>query len=162
MAESSFEIEEKMVDPVLMAAVRFKGKYADCGKGFGRISRSLGRQIRGKPFLLHYDREYREDVADFEACLPVRSGKPADGISVREFPGGRCVSLLHQGPYSELGRSYARVLEYVHKKGYEVRIPTRELYLKGPGMIFKGNPKGYLTEIQMFLREEGPQPDPSH
>ena len=30
---------------------------------------------------------------------------------------------------------------------------TREVYLKGPGMIFKGNPKNYLTEIQMLVRE---------
>ena len=26
---------------------------------------------------------------------------------------------------------------------------VREVYLKGPGMIFKGNPKNYLTEIQL-------------
>lgn len=30
-------------------------------------------------------------------------------------------------------------------------MPTREVYLKGPGMIFKGNPKNYLTEIQMLI-----------
>jgi hypothetical protein len=32
-------------------------------------------------------------------------------------------------------------------------MPTREVYLKGPGMIFKGNPKRYLTEIQVPIRE---------
>jgi len=31
-------------------------------------------------------------------------------------------------------------------------MPTRELYVKGPGMIFKGNPKKYLTEIQILIR----------
>jgi hypothetical protein len=29
--------------------------------------------------------------------------------------------------------------------------PTREIYLKGPGMIFKGNPENYLTEIQIMI-----------
>ena len=33
--------------------------------------------------------------------------------------------------------------------GYDTRLPTREVYIKGPGMIFKGNPKKYLTEIQI-------------
>jgi effector-binding domain-containing protein len=33
--------------------------------------------------------------------------------------------------------------------------PSREIYLKGPGMIFKGNPKNYLTEIQIFLEGKG-------
>lgn len=27
--------------------------------------------------------------------------------------------------------------------------PTREVYGKGPGLIFNGNPKNYLTEIQL-------------
>jgi len=151
MTNVSQEIEEKNVAPVLMAGVRMKGRYSECGKGFSRIGRSLGRQIQGKPFLLHYDQEYHEDDADFEACMPIRAGKAVEGISVRELPGGRCVSLVHRGPYGELGRSYARVLQYIHEKGYHVQTPSREIYLKGPGMILKGNPRNYLTEIQMFI-----------
>lgn len=30
-----------------------------------------------------------------------------------------------------------------------IPLPTREIYVKGPGLIFKGNPKNYLTEIQL-------------
>jgi hypothetical protein len=33
-------------------------------------------------------------------------------------------------------------------------MPTREVYLKGPGMIFKGNPKNYLTEIQIQVKNQ--------
>ena len=62
------------------------------------------------------------------------------------------MALLHKGPYNELGRSYAKILAFVKEKGYEVLLPTREVYLKGPGMIFKGNPKNYLTEIQMLVK----------
>jgi len=61
--------------------------------------------------------------------------------------------LLHQGPYEQLGRSYAKILEFVREKGYEIRTPTREIYHKGPGMFFRGNPKNYLTEIQMFIKD---------
>jgi DNA-binding transcriptional MerR regulator/effector-binding domain-containing protein len=159
MTQASFEVEEKDVQSQWIAAVAMKGKYADCGHGFGRIGRSLGRQICGKPFLLHYDREYRENDASFEACFPIRSNRSAEGISVRELPGGRCVSLLHKGPYSELGRSYAKIVQYLHDHGYEASIPTREIYHKGPGMIFKGNPRNYLTEIQMFVQEQPERPE---
>ncbi len=76
-----------------------------------------------------------------------------EGISIRELPGGRCVSLLHKGAYEELGRSYAKILTHIKEKGYEIVMPTREVYVKGPGMIFKGNPKNYLTEIQMLIQE---------
>ncbi len=157
MTNLSLEIEEKDVAPILMAGVRMKGKYPECGKGFSRIGRSLGRQIQGKAFLLLYDQEFREEDADFEACLPIRAGKVVEGISVRELSGGHCVSLVHRGPYNDLGRSYARLLEYIHEQGYKVQTPSREVYLKGPGMIFKGNPKNYLTEIQMFIDAESPQ-----
>jgi hypothetical protein len=31
--------------------------------------------------------------------------------------------------------------------------PTREVCVKGPGLIFKGNPKNYLTEIQLPFKD---------
>jgi DNA-binding transcriptional MerR regulator len=153
MAQASFQVEEKTVDPARIAGIRMKGRYSDCGGAFARIGRRFGRYLRGKPMLLHYDCEYREDDADFEACMPIGGGSSTDGITTRELAGGRCVSLLHLGPYDQLGRSYAKILEYIRSKGYEVLMPTRELYLKGPGMIFRGNPKNYLTEIQMLIKE---------
>jgi DNA-binding transcriptional MerR regulator len=153
MAQASFQIEEKTLAPLLVAGIRMRGRYSECGAGFARIGKRFGRQIRGKPLLLHYDSEYREEDADFEACLPVRAGQPCDGISVHELPGGPCVSLIHQGPYDLLGRSYEQILGYIRERGFEVAIPTREVYLKGPGMIFRGNPKNYLTEIQMLVQE---------
>ena len=151
MAQSSFQVAEGSVGPMLAAGIRMKGHYADCCIGFGKIGKAFGRFICGKPFLLQYDAEYREGDADFEACMPVRGGKSTAEISVRELPGGRTVSLLHRGPYEELGRSYAKVLEYICEKKYEVMMPTREIYHKGPGMIFRGNPKNYLTEIQILI-----------
>jgi len=42
-------------------------------------------------------------------------------------------------------------LRLYHEKGYQSKIPTREIYLKGSGMILKGNPKNYLTEILVMI-----------
>jgi len=153
MARASFQIEEKVANPIRIAGIRTKGRYADCGAAFARIGKRFGRTICGKPMLLHYDAEFREDDADYEACMPVRAGKPSDGMSVRELAGGHCISLLHQGPYDQLGRSYAKILDHVRSKGLEVIVPTREIYHKGPGMIFRGNPKNYLTEIQILIKD---------
>src|SRR6185312_11318355 len=69
MAQALFEVEEKVLPPVLIAGVRMRGRYDSCGAGFGRIGRRFGRQVCGTPFLLHYDAEYRDDDADFEACM---------------------------------------------------------------------------------------------
>ncbi len=149
---ASQSIAEKSLEPLLIAAIRVQGRYAECGAAFGRIARHFGRSLAGPPFLLHYDAEYHETDASFDACFPIRQRKQIEGIEVRELPGGLCVALVHRGPYDEMGRSYARVFDYLNEKGYEVEMPTREVYLKGPGMIFKGNPKRYLTEIQVPIR----------
>jgi DNA-binding transcriptional MerR regulator len=148
---ASFEVEEKELEPQLIGGVRMKGKYSDCGKGFAKLGKALGRYAKGKPFCLYYDGEYREDDADLEACFSLRKAKEAEGISVRELPGGSCVALLHHGPYEELGRSYEKIFEYINEKGYGTTLPSREIYLKGPGMIFRGNPEKYLTEIQILI-----------
>jgi len=155
MAQQEHEVIEKVVEPLLVAGVRMKGRYSDCGKGFSTIGRKLGRYVCGPPFLLHYDTEYRDADADFEACMPVRQAKAVDGVSVRNLPGGRCLSLLHKGPYDKLGPAYAWILRQVKLRRYEITMPTRELYLKGPGMILRGNPSNYLTEIQIVLAGEG-------
>ncbi len=155
MAQNAiFQVEEKDLPAMLIAGVRMKGKYSDCGKGFAKLGRSVGRHACGKPMNLYYDGEYREDDADMEPCFPVKqTAKPSEGISIRELPGGRCITLLHQGPYDELGRSYEKLFTYVEQKGYKTCLPSREVYLKGPGMIFRGNPKKYLTEIQIPIEE---------
>ena len=151
MSESMFAIEEKILEPTIVAGIRVKGAYRECGAAFGKLGRRYGGLISGKPFLLHYDTEYREDDADFEACMPIQNAKQVDGISVRELTGGKCVTLVHKGLYEQLGHSYSKILQYFAEKKYEIRVPTREVYLKGPGMIFRGNPKNYLTEIQMLI-----------
>jgi DNA-binding transcriptional MerR regulator/effector-binding domain-containing protein len=153
MSDASLQVTEKTLEPMLIAGVRMRGKYSECGQGFRQVGRMFGRHICGPPMMLIYDTEFKENDADFEACMPVRKGESTGEVQVRELPGGRCVSVLHKGPYDECGRSYERLLTFIKEKGYETTTPCREVYIKGPGMIFKGNPKNYLTEIQMMVRE---------
>jgi len=148
-----FEIEEKVIETILIAGHRMRGKYEDVGKGLGLLFKKMGRHVNGKPIALYFDGEYKEDDADFEACVPVRKGQSEGEISVRELTGGRCVTLIHKGPYETLHQSYKKIYDYLSAKGYTAKLPTREVYVKGPGMIFKGNPRNYLTEIQMMLED---------
>ncbi len=148
---ASTEVLEKALEPMLVAGMRKKGTYKETGQRIGRVARAAGRHICGKPLNLYYDGEYREDDADFESCFPVRKAVASEGITSHELPGGRCLSLIHRGPYEELGRSYAAIFEELHRRNLKAVLPIREIYLKGPGMIFRGNPKKYLTEIQVML-----------
>jgi DNA-binding transcriptional MerR regulator/effector-binding domain-containing protein len=148
--KATFQCEEKTLPPMKIAAYRMHAPYKDCGAGFAKIGKTFWSQICGPALLLCHDSEYQE-IANYETCMPVKSGQSRDGIEVRDLPGGRCVALLHQGPYDQLSRSYEKAMSYVKERGYKLLTPCREVYLKGPGMIFKGNPKNYLTEIQLMI-----------
>lgn len=43
--------------------------------------------------------------------------------------------------------AYKAILDYAGEHDLKCLTPSREIYLKGPGMIFKGNPNKYVTEI---------------
>jgi DNA-binding transcriptional MerR regulator len=150
--ENKFEVEEKEVETLLIAGHRMKGKYNEMGEGFKILGKEMGRQINGKAMALYFDSEYKESDADFEPCFPVRKGNSTDKISVRELKGGKCVSIIHKGTYESLGNSYKLLFDFVGKKNYKTILPSREVYIKGPGIIFKGNPNNYITEIQIFLQ----------
>jgi effector-binding domain-containing protein len=149
---ATYQCEEKNLPAMKIAAWRMHAPYMDCGQGFAKIGKAFWNQINGPALMLYYDTEYQE-IANYETCMPVKGGQSRDGIEVRELPAGRCVSLLHQGPYEELSRSYEKALAYVKDKGFELLSPCREVYLRAPGMFFKGNPKNYLTEIQLMIDE---------
>jgi DNA-binding transcriptional MerR regulator len=150
--KQEFQVEEKQIDTLLIAGYRMKGRYDEIGKGFAKLGKVFGRHINGKAMSLYYDCEFKEDGADFEPCFPVRKGTDSDGISVRELKGGKAVTLIHQGQYELLNESYKKIFAYINAKGYKTKLPSREVYLKGPGMIFKGNPKNYLTEIIIMIK----------
>ena len=148
-----YEIEEKQLEDQLIAGHRMRGRYDEVGKGFKILGRAAGRHLKGTPFTLHYCAEYKEDDADFEPCFPVKKEVSAEGIDCRVLPGGRALTLRHLGPYTTIGQAYGRLIDALKERGLKSLLPSREVYIKGPGMIFKGNPENYITEIQMLVEE---------
>lgn len=150
-ANNSGTVEQKTLAPLLVIAKRWRGRYQDSGNAFAELGKKMGRFISGKPMNLYYDAEFKEDDADIQTCFPLRTrpSRVPSELLVQELPAGTFVSLVHRGPYTELGKSYERLFAYLHEKGLQAQLPSREIYLKGPGMIFRGNPKNYLTEIQV-------------
>jgi effector-binding domain-containing protein len=95
--------------------------------------------------------EYLEEGADIESCFPVRKEINIEGVDCRELTGGRFATLVHRGPYDQLFRSYARMFAFLKARDVQPAAPLREVYHKGPGMIFRGNPAKYVTEIQFLF-----------
>ncbi|HEX2952405.1 MAG TPA: MerR family transcriptional regulator, partial [Bacillota bacterium] len=155
-AETSADIIIKNIPEMKIASIRFVGDYSEIGDAITNLMRSCGRQIGGPPFSLYYDGGYRAEDVDIEVCVPIHHIVQDDGIKTRVLPGGKALSILHPGPYETVGSSYKKIIDYLNAEEFHPKVPPREIYLKGPGMILPRSPKRYITEIQMLIDEEGP------
>jgi effector-binding domain-containing protein len=70
--------------------------------------------------------------------------------AVKRLKGGRAATLIHKGPYDTIGQSHKKIIDYLKKKNIKLQLPSREVYLKGPRLLFN-DPKKYLTEIQFMI-----------
>ena len=143
------DIQIKDIPGILFAGNRGLGRWEDIGTIFSGVGRKAGRLIQGPAMSLCYDDEYKEEDADYEAGFPVKGGTPSGNLDIRELPGIHCMSLIHRGPYAELGRSYERLIDYAREQDLSWGNPTREIYHRGPGIFFRGKPQNYITEIQI-------------
>ena len=147
------EIIIKEIPEILIASIRFKGKYQDVSEAFRNLFKNYGRYCNGAPFSLYYDNDYKEDDADIEACVPVKTVVESEGIKCRKLAGGKAVTVIHHGPYETLGQSYQLIFDYLNENHRQISIPYREVYLKGPGLILPRSPKKFVTEIQVLLEK---------
>ena len=154
MMNKSNEIIIKDIPNILIATIRFKGKYSEVGPYFAKLMRTCGRYCNGAPFCLYYDAEYKDDHADIEAGVPVRQAVNNAEISSRTLPGGKILTKIHQGPYETIGESYKVMIDYLNSTQTKTVLPHREIYLKGPGLILPRSPKKFVTEIQMMIECE--------
>jgi len=152
MASAPVEIREIDLQPFLVAAIRFRGRYVDCGGAVARLGRTARGAANGDALALFHDGEFMDDGADIECCMPVSRDVSTANVTCRELPGGRALTVIHVGPYETIGRSYARAFKEAHARNGTVGLPTREVYLKGPGMILKGNPASYVTDLQLMVQ----------
>lgn len=93
------------------------------------------------------------NVGEMELCVPTLEMPNNNEIFVRELPKIRAVSIIHHGSYERLSESYQQITQYIYTNNIHIVGPTREVYIKGPGPILKGNPINYITEILLPIEE---------
>ncbi|WP_238881891.1 MerR family transcriptional regulator [Clostridium sp. YIM B02551] len=149
----NYTIKTKDIEPILVASIRYKGKYKDVGKYIGKLYKIVKGNVNGAPFNCYYDSEYKEE-ADIELCLPTSKVVSNNDINSRQLPKVKALCTTHIGDYENLNMAYKALLDYAKENRLKCLTPSREIYVKGPGMIFKGNPNKYITEIIIPIEEE--------
>jgi effector-binding domain-containing protein len=143
------EPQIKELPTVRVASVRDRGPYAKIGELFSELMGFINVHrltVTGPGIFIHHDPEYRPEDADLEVCLPVAGEATGGGrVNLKELPAIRAVSLLHVGPYDQVGPTYADILKYIAEKQLTIAGPSREVYLVGP---MGAPPEKYVTEVQ--------------
>ena len=145
------EIVIKNVDDVIFFGQRQKCKYDEVGKSFCMLGKMLRQNISGKAINLYYDEAFVDGNADIESGFPVKKLVTIENIESRILKGGKAVSLIHKGSYESIGSSFEKIYEFISSNKLKTKLPFRIVYLKGPGLIFKGSADNYVSEIQIFI-----------
>lgn len=144
--EKNYVITIEDIAPVTVAGLRIKDGYDQVGKYIPKLLKEVKGDANGNIFNCYYDEDCVE-TADMEICVPVRKMVSGNGVSSRKLPSVKAVCTTHYGSYDTLKYAYKELFRYVNEKNIHLLIPSREEYIKGPGMIFKGNPEKYITKI---------------
>lgn len=141
-----YEITIEEFAPQLVASLRVKDAYQNVGIHVSKIFKAVKGEACDNWLSCYFDEEYVE-VADMEICVPVRKTVIASDIVCKTLPAVKAVCTTHIGSYKTIHNAYQALFSYVNEKGLNLIRPSREVYIKGPGMIFKGNPDKYRTKV---------------
>lgn len=150
---ADYKVEVKEFPVQMVASIRFKGSYGDIGRYIGTIFKAVKNNGCGPPFALYFDSDYKTE-ADIEICVPISRRLPDKKVTVRKVPAAKAISTTHTGSYDSINLAYKMLLNYADGRKMKLVTPSREFYVKGPGMIFRGNENNYITEIAIPFEEE--------
>lgn len=146
MNMNEYEVIKKQLDEAQVISIRYKGRYDECGSYISKLYKVAKGAQKDVPFNIYYDEGY-EEIADIEVCLPVKKEVVSKEVAFKNIPAVQVLSVIHIGPYDQVGGAYEAISKYAKDNGINLVGPTREIYRKGPGMLFKGNPNKYVTEV---------------
>ncbi len=150
----SYKIEIKNIESVTAATMRYNGPMSEATKYFPNVFKSIKGKSNGAPFFCYYNVDQKTGVGEMELCVPTAETPNRMGVTIKEFPKIKALFFTHIGSYSNLPKTYEMIFKYIHENNIKIQTPWREVFIKGPGMLIKGNPDNYITEIIFPLKEE--------
>ncbi len=148
-----YKIEIRDIEPVRVAFLPYKGIVTGANKMFPCVFQSIRGKTNGAPFLYYYEMNPITKMGVMDICIPTEESPSKSGVEVKELPRIKAISVSHVGSYETLHYAYAAIEQYALEHRLQLQQPFREVYIKGPGMFFKGNPSGYITEVLFPIKE---------
>lgn len=149
-----YQIEIREIEPIRVAYMKYRGIATEANKVFPSVFKSVRGKTNGAPFFSYLAMNPETKQGDMELCVPTEENPIGSGIEIKEMPRIKAVCVTHVGSYETLSLAYAAIDQYAADNGLLLTPPFREIFIKGPGMLLKGNPDKYITEIQFPIKGE--------
>lgn len=108
-------------------------------------------KITGPIMCQIHDKEYKDIGADIEILIPIVGKIYLDeGYEVKKIPKRNIVSVMHTGPYNQVGLAYDKAFQYLKSHNLEINGPYMEIYLNSPQEVPE---EQLLTEIQVSFHD---------
>ena len=150
----NYEIGIKDIEPIRVAVMSFKGVVTEAPKVFPNVFKAIKGKANGAPFICYYAMNQETKTGEMELCVPTAESPNDNGITVKAMPRIKAVCVTHVGSYETMQYAYQAIDRYAQENNLTLQLPFREVFIKGPGMLIKGNPDKYITEILFPLKKE--------
>ncbi len=144
------DLEIKILPDVFVACQRFNGKTDAINTHHINLLKTCGTAINGKSITLFHDDHQFEEEMDLECCLPVKHKIPAAGITFRNLPGTRAVTIMYEGPVEGIWLGYKKIIDYLNKNRLAIQSPSREVHVFNSALVSDNEDQIIQIEIQFL------------
>ncbi len=135
-----------------VAYIHHQGPYEDMSLLFSALAKEAKHRINGHAGAIYFPTKPGQKPI-YEAYFPIRNDwvPQESAIEFKDIPTANMLIFYHVGSYASLPLTYEKIARFFKDSKIFKKPKSREVYVKGPGCFFKGNPKKYITEIQFEL-----------
>ncbi len=130
--------------------------YLDMRHDVGDLEPSAPRSRWLKPLSTPRDQwveVFGLPIPDSVTTLPKQDTSDGVKAEIATWKYGETAEILHVGPYDAELPTVERLLKFIKKQGYVIVGPHEEEYVKGPGVLFRGDPNKYYTVIRYQVKK---------
>ncbi len=146
-------IEDKIIEEQRLAIINYKGNVEDMGILLGKLmawAEVNEIEVIGPPFAIYYTSPENTAPENMIYDMGIQVTKDTDliekeEINVVDLLEHRVLSIVHNGSYKNLPKSYKEMVEYSIKNNYDIIGFPKEVYFNSPHEVPE---EELVTEIQ--------------
>jgi effector-binding domain-containing protein len=149
MQSNEESVEHKVLEETLVAQIRIHGEVSTLPDAFAKLISIAGAHAAGSPIVIHHWGVSDDDGHDMDVCLPIKTVVKGTGITTTTLPTKDAMTMVHRGPYAQIGNAYTKVSRHTNERGHPIAESTREIFLH----LDANHPEDTVVEIQAILHD---------